>query len=54
MHDVPQLAPLERLRERSGRPQDQRVVYAHRGHVLADERVREAAAEDVEVGPLRH
>ena len=47
MQDVPQLATFERLGERPGRAQHERVVHAHRGHVLSDEGCREAAAQHV-------
>ena len=54
MHDVGERAALQRVRQRPRRAQNERVMHANGGDVLPDERRREAAAQDVEVGPLRH
>ncbi len=54
MRDTGERPARERLIERLRGAQHQRVVDAHRGHAFPDDRLRDAALQDVEVRPLGH
>jgi len=54
MRHLGERAPGQRFVERLRGTQHQGIVDAHRGHLLPDDGLRDAALQDVEVRPLGH